>query len=75
VPGTPPDFPDSQNLTPAAIGSWQEADFFRAIREGKRPDGSVLADFMPWRTYAKMSDVELSALWAYLRTLPPVEKK
>lgn len=75
VPGTPPDFPDSQNLTPAAIGSWQEADFFRAIREGKRPDGSVLADFMPWRTYAKMSDVELSALWAYLRTLPPVESK
>ena len=34
-------------------------------------DGSKLADFMPWRTFAKMSDVELSALWAYLRTLPP----
>jgi len=75
VPGTPPDFPDSQNLTPAAIGNWQEADFFRAIREGKRPDGSALADFMPWKTYAKMSDVELSALWAYLHTLPPVESK
>jgi len=73
VPGTPPDFPDSQNLTPAAIGNWQEADFFRAIREGKRPDGSAIKTFMPWQTYAKMSDTELSALWAYLRTLPPVE--
>jgi mono/diheme cytochrome c family protein len=75
VPGTPPEFPDSQNLTPAAIGQWQEADFFRAIREGKRPDGSTINEFMPWKTYAKMSDVELSALWAYLRTLPPVESK
>jgi mono/diheme cytochrome c family protein len=75
VPGTPPDFPSSQNLTPAAIGSWQEADFFRAIRTGKRPDGSDIKTFMPWQTYAKMSDVELSALWAYLKTLPPVESK
>jgi mono/diheme cytochrome c family protein len=72
VPGTPPDFPDSQNLTPASIGHWQQADFFRAIRTGKRPDGTTINTFMPWQTYAKMSDVELSALWAYLRTLPPV---
>ena len=71
VPGTPPSFPDSRNLTPAALGQWQEADFFRAIRSGKRPDGSAIDPFMPWQTYAKMSDVELSALWAYLRTLPP----
>ena len=75
VPGTPPEFPDSRNLTPAALAGWQEADFFRAIREGKRPDGSAINPFMPWQTYAKMSDTELSALWAYLRTLPPVETK
>jgi mono/diheme cytochrome c family protein len=75
VPGTPPEFPDSQNLTPTGIGAWQEADFFRAIREGKRPDGTAIDPFMPWQTYAKMSDVELSALWAYLKTLPPAEGK
>jgi cytochrome c553 len=75
VPGTPPSFPDSQNLTPAALGQWQEADFIRAIRTGKRPDGSELDKFMPWRTYAKMSDTELSAIWAYLRTLPPVASR
>ena len=75
VPGTPPELPDARNLTPAALGKWSEADFFRAIREGKRPDGSAIDPFMPWQTYAHMSDVELSALWAYLRTLPPVESK
>jgi mono/diheme cytochrome c family protein len=75
VPGTPPEFKDAQNLTPANLGAWTEADFLRAIRQGTRPDGSKLDKFMPWETYAKMSDVELKALWAFLRTLPPVESK
>lgn len=73
VPGTPPTFKDAANLTPAPDGlaNWTEADFVRAMREGKRPDGTALDAFMPWRNYARMSDVELGALWAYLRTLPP----
>lgn len=75
VPGTPPDFPDSQNLTPAALGSWKAEDFRRALREGKRPDGSAINPFMPWQAYSKMSDVEIDALWAYLQTLPPVASK
>jgi mono/diheme cytochrome c family protein len=75
VPGTPPSFPDSQNLTPAALGKWSEADFIATIRTGKRPDGSALDPFMPWETYAQMTDVELQALWAYFRTLPPVQSK
>jgi len=29
---------------------------------------------MPWRVYGKMSEVELKAVWAYLRTLPPTPK-
>ena len=73
VPGTPPDFPDAQNLTPANIGAWTNADFRRALRTGKRPDGSEINGFMPWRTFAKLSDVEIDALWAYIHTLPPVE--
>ena len=75
VPGTPPDFKDAANLTPAALGAWTEADFFRAIREGKRPDGSAIDPFMPWKTFARMSDTELSALWAHFKSLPPVESK
>ena len=75
VPGTPPDFPDSRNLTPAALGQWTDADFRRALREGKRPDGSAINPFMPWQAYSKMRDVEIDALWAYLKTVPAVESK
>jgi mono/diheme cytochrome c family protein len=75
VPGTPPSFPSSQNLTPANLGAWSEADFIATIRTGKRPDGSKLDPFMPWQTYAQMHDVELQAIWAYLKTLPPVAVK
>lgn len=72
VPGTPPEFPDSKNLTPAGLGQWTAADFRRALREGKRPDGSDINTFMPWQAYSKMKDVEIDAIWAYLQTLPPV---
>ena len=75
VPGTPPSFPASQNLTPAALGDWKDADFRRALREGKRPDGSDINPFMPWQAFSKMSDEEVGALWAYLQTLPPVSSK
>jgi mono/diheme cytochrome c family protein len=75
VPGTPPSFPDSQNLTPAALSEWSEADFSRALRQGKRPDGSDINPFMPWQAFAQMTDVEVGALWAYLQTLPPVASK
>jgi mono/diheme cytochrome c family protein len=73
VPGTPPEFPDAQNLTPANLGAWSNEDFRRALRTGKRPDGSVLKDFMPWRTFAKLSDTEIDALYVYLRTVPSVQ--
>lgn len=76
VPGTPPSFPDSANLTPAgALGKWQLADFTRALREGKRPDGSAINPFMPWQALGKMSDEEIAAVWAYLQTLPPAASK
>jgi cytochrome c553 len=73
IPGTPPDFKDPQNLTPDPSGlkNWSEADFLRAMREGKRPDGTELDKFMPWRDFRQMSDTELKALWAYLQTVPP----
>lgn len=77
VPGTPPEFPDSANLTPHADGlkDWTQQDFVRAIREGKRPDGRVLNTFMPWPVMKQMSDTELAAIWTYLQTLPPLPDK
>lgn len=41
-----------------------------AIRTGERPDGRVLAPIMPWAAYAAISDEDLAALIAYLRSLP-----
>ncbi len=67
----PADLPPASNLTPAGLGSWTAADFVRVMREGRRPDGSAINEFMPWRGYAAMTDTELHALWMYLRSVPP----
>jgi len=73
VPGTPPSFPPARNITPDpanGIGKWSRADFSAAVRTGKRPDGSTLNTFMPWKAFATLTDMELDALWAYLQTVP-----
>jgi cytochrome c553 len=69
----PPGLPPASNLTVAGIGDWTEDDFFRALREGVRPDGSQLDEFMPWKVFAHMSDTEVQALWQYLRSVPARE--
>ncbi|HEX5077343.1 MAG TPA: c-type cytochrome [Gemmatimonadaceae bacterium] len=66
----PPGLPPASNLTPAGIGSWTEADLARALREGKRPDGSQLDEFMPWKVFRGMTDAEIHAIWLYLRSVP-----
>ena len=73
IPGTPPEWPPAANLTPHADGlaSWQEADFVRALRTGRRPDGRELKPEMPWKNFGQFTDDELAAIWMYLRTLPP----
>lgn len=73
VPGTPPDFKPAANLTPTGIGHYTEADFFRALREGVRPDGTKIDPFMPWKLAREMSDDEIRAVYAYLRTVPARE--
>lgn len=71
-----PNMPIVANITPDATGikEWTEEHFMRAMREGKRPDGSAIAEAMPWKSYAKMTDTELKALWMFLHALPPVPK-
>lgn len=73
IPGTPPDWLPAANLTPdpeTGLGKWTEQDFFRALREGKRPDGSSIDELMPWKATARMTDDEIRAIWLYLRTVP-----
>ena len=71
-----PNMPLVANLTPHETGlrGWTEADFIRALREGKRKDGTAILTAMPWKAYGQMNDVELKALWAYLQTVPPMPK-
>jgi mono/diheme cytochrome c family protein len=61
------------NITPhpqAGIGRWSEQDFFRAMREGRRPDGAHYFPSFPYPSFTKINDPDLRDLWAYLRSIP-----
>jgi mono/diheme cytochrome c family protein len=56
------------NITPdpqVGIGRYTEADFIRAVREGVAKDGRNLYPAMPYPSYAKVSDDDMRALYAY----------
>jgi mono/diheme cytochrome c family protein len=55
----------------AGIGDWTDAEIKAAITQGKRRDGTPLKGPMGYAYYAKMTDGDLDAVIAYLRTLPP----
>ena len=66
----------AQNITPdpeTGIGNWTEAQIVRAIREGIRPDGSLIGPPMPIEFYRGISDDDAKALAAWLRAQPPVK--
>jgi hypothetical protein len=65
----------ASNLTPdpSGIGSWTEENFIQTIRTGKHLGvGRPILPPMPWPDFAHMTDDDLKAVFAYLRTLPPV---
>ena len=62
------------NITPASrVAEWTDEELARAIREGIRPDGSLIGPPMPIPGYRHLSDEDLSAIVAFLRTIEPVE--
>ncbi len=64
------------NLTPdkeTGIGNWTDAQLMVAIRDGKRPDGSLIGPPMPYGMYRGLSDRDTKAIIAYLRNLKPVK--
>jgi mono/diheme cytochrome c family protein len=64
------------NITPAGrIAEWSDAELARAIREGIRPDGSLIGPPMPFSMYRGLGDEDLAAVVAFLRTLPAVENE
>ncbi|WP_448202648.1 c-type cytochrome [Azospirillum sp. sgz302134] len=63
------------NITPdpeTGIGRWTDAQIVAAIREGRRPDGSVIGPPMPIAFYRDLSDSDVQAIVAYLRSVPAV---
>jgi mono/diheme cytochrome c family protein len=67
----------STNITPDAetgIGRWTEEQFRSATREGLRPNGDHLYPVFPYTAFTKLSDADVKALFAYLRTVPPVRQ-
>jgi len=73
----PPARLGAPNLTTGAGGvgtRYTPADWARAIRHGVRPDGTPLL-FMPTANFYHLSDADLGAIIAYIKSLPPVDNQ
>ncbi|UVH57224.1 molybdopterin-dependent oxidoreductase [Variovorax paradoxus] len=63
------------NLTPdpkTGLGRWSFSAFQRAMREGVSRDGHYLYPAFPYTAFAKASDDDLQALYAYFMSMPAV---
>jgi mono/diheme cytochrome c family protein len=63
--------PDRQN----GIGRWSELDFVTAMTEGTSPEGEHYYPAFPYTSYRSMRLADVRDLFAYLKTLPPVQGK
>ncbi len=69
------------NLTPdkeTGIAEWSEASFIQALRTGKhqgQPNGRNILPPMPWEVFKAMTDDDVKAIFAYLRSLPAVKNQ
>lgn len=69
------------NLTPdsaTGTGTWTEENFKNALRTGKHmglDNERPIMPPMPWQLIGKMSDEDLSAVFAYIKSLPPVNNR
>lgn len=63
------------NLTPdketGIMATWSQQTFIARFKGGRIHKGSA----MPWENFAKMDEVELKAVYAYIQGLKPVRKK
>lgn len=69
------------NLTPdiaTGLGEWTEQAFTEAMRTGKhpgQPNAREILPPMPWQSLKAMTDGDLKAMWAYLRSIPPINNQ
>lgn len=68
----------SPNITPdkkTGIGNWTEADFIRAMKEGRDPKGRNYFPVFPYVYFANISDDDARALYAYFMNIPAVDQQ
>jgi mono/diheme cytochrome c family protein len=66
----------SRNITSdpkTGLGEWTDAEIKRAITQGISRDGTLLKPPMAYASYANMTDNDLDAIVAWLRTVPPLQ--
>lgn len=67
------------NLTPdveTGLGSWTEEEFIGAIKTGRhRGRGRQILPPMPWPFLGQATEEDLSAIWAFLRSIPPISNR
>ena len=74
IPGAPPSIPVPANITPGGqVEAWTDEDWFRLLREGRDPGGRQINPYMPYESFAGMTDDEIRAIITYIRTVPARE--
>lgn len=67
------------NLTPdenTGIGIWTEEMFMKALRTGRHMGTSrPILPPMPWEVYAKTTDSDIKAIFAYLKSIPAIKNR
>lgn len=64
-----------KNITPAALGNWTDGEIIRALTSGLNKHGEALFPIMPYPNFIQMSEEDLYAIVAYIRTLKPIENE
>lgn len=66
----------SRNLTPdkeTGIGNWTEEQFVKTVKTGMRPNGTMVR--YPMMPYGVLTENEIKAIYAYLKTVPPIKNQ
>ena len=67
----------SPNISPeraTGIGTWSADDFYSMMHTGRSRSGQLLYPAMPFAAYTKMTRADVDAIFAYLKTVPPVHR-
>ncbi len=67
----------TSNITPdnqTGIGTWTSDQFYTMMHNGRFPDGGLVYPAMPFPSYTKVTREDSDAIYAYLRSIPPVKQ-